>query len=344
MAPVDAVVTLSDVAREAGVSIATASKALNGKDDVAAETRRRVLAIAEAMSFRANPMAKGLNTRLSGTVGLLTGDLEGRFMIPILTGAENAFVNGRVDVFLCDARGDAIREQHQLRALLNRRVDGIIVVGASTNPRSSLAHDIPVPVVYVNAPSENPDDLSLAPDEFMGGRIAVEHLLACGRTRIAHISGDPAYTAAHGRAAGARAALRDAGLDFVADPVFSEWSEQWGRSATAMLLGRHPDVDGIFAGSDQIARGVLDTARELGREVPDDLSVIGYDNWEVIATGSRPGLTTVDAQLQDLGRLAAQRIFEGIDGADIGAGVRQQPVRLVVRGSTVPGRAPAGRG
>ncbi|WP_448721228.1 LacI family DNA-binding transcriptional regulator [Microbacterium natoriense] len=331
-------VTLSDVARAAQVSISTASKALNDRDDVAAATKARVLAVAEQLSFTPNVVARGLLAGRSGTVGLLTSDLEGRFMIPILMGAEDAFGEGRVNVFLCDARGDAIREQHHLRALLSRRVDGIIVVGRSTDPRRSLGQNIPVPVVYAYAPSDDPRDLSLTPDNVAGGRMAVEHLIACGRTRIAHVTGDPAYAAAQDRLAGARQALDEAGLTMVGEPMFSEWTEHWGRDAAAMLLQRYPDIDAIFCGSDQIARGVLDTARDLGRVVPDDLAVIGYDNWEVLADNSRPGLTSIDANLQKLGRKAAERVFAAIDGREAEFGIRTVPVRLVIRGSTIARR------
>ncbi|MGN8027228.1 LacI family DNA-binding transcriptional regulator [Microbacterium sp. 22242] len=327
--------TLSDVARRAGVSIATASKALNDRDDVSRATRTRVLAIAEELSFTPNAVARGLLARRTGTVGLLTSDLEGRFMIPILMGAEDAFGAGQVSVFLCDARGDSIREQHHLKALLSRRVDGIIVVGRQTDPRPSLGEDIPVPVVYAYAPSDDPRDLSLTPDNRAGGRAAIEHLIACGRTRIAHITGDPAYAAAQDRLEGARAALADAGLELVGEPMFSAWTEHWGRDAAAMLLERHPDVDAVFCGSDQIARGVLDILRDTGRRCPEDVAVVGYDNWEVLATNSRPELTSIDANLQELGRQAARRVFEAIDGADIGDGVHHLPARLVIRGSTV---------
>src|SRR6478609_643313 len=330
--------TLSDVARVAGVSIATASKALNGRGDVAAATRQRVRDAADSLAFTPNAMARGLLAGRTGTVGLLTSDLEGRFMIPILMGAEDAFGAGQINVFLCDARGDAIREQHHLRALLSRRVDGIIVVGRQTDPRPSLGQDLPVPVVYAYAPSDDPRDLSLTPDNYAGGRLAIEHLISCGRTRIAHISGDPAYAAAQDRIAGARAALDAAGLPLIGEPMFSVWSEHWGRDAAAMLLAQHPDVDAFFCGSDQIARGVLDTARDLGRSVPDDLAVIGYDNWEILATNSRPELTSIDANLQQLGRHAAQRVFDAIDGVDMGEGTHPLPVRLVIRGSTIARR------
>ncbi|MBT2517728.1 LacI family DNA-binding transcriptional regulator [Streptomyces sp. ISL-90] len=330
--------TLSDVARLAGVSLATASKAINGRDQVAPATRQRVIEAAEQISFTPNELARSLIAGRTGTVGLLTNDLEGRFVIPILMGAEDAFGAGQVNVFLCDARGDAIREQHQLKALLNRRVDGIIVVGRQTDSRPSLGHDLPVPVVYAYAPSDDPTDVSVTPDNVAGGRLALEHLLACGRRRIAHISGDPTYAAAQDRAMGVRDALADAGMELVGDVMFADWSEHWGRDAAAMLLAQHPDIDGIVCASDQIARGVLDTLRDLGRRVPEDVAVIGYDNWEILATNSRPELTSIDANLQQLGRAAARRVFEAIDGVEGDDGPHHLPVRLVIRGSTIPRR------
>ncbi|UOE42930.1 LacI family DNA-binding transcriptional regulator [Agromyces larvae] len=330
--------TLSDVARLAGVSLATASKAINGRDQVAATTRQRVIEAAESLAFTPNALARSLTAGRTGTVGLLTSDLEGRFVIPILMGAEDAFGAGQINVFLCDARGDAIREQHHLKALLNRRVDGIIVVGRQTDPRPSLGHDLPVPVVYAYAPSDDDTDVSVTPDNVTGGRLAAEHLIATGRRRIAHISGDPAYAAAQDRTVGVQAALAGAGLELVGDVLYSEWSEHWGRDASALLLASHPDVDGIVCGSDQIARGVLDTLRDLGKRVPEDVAVIGYDNWEVLATNSRPELTSIDANLKQLGRAAAMRIFDAIDGIEPDTGVHHLPVRLVIRGSTIPRR------
>ncbi len=327
--------TLAEVARLAGVSVATASKALTGRHHVAPATRQRVLAAAEKLAFTPNQSARNLLEGRTGTVGLLASDLEGRFMIPVLAGAEDAFGTGSVNVILCDARGDAVREQHHLKALLNRRVDGIIVVGDSTNPRPSLGHRLPVPVVYAYAPSDDAADVSIVPDNVAGGRLAVDHLLAVGRRSIAHVSGDPAYAAAQDRARGFLAGMESAGLDPLLQPLFGDWSERWGRDAVSLLLRSHPEVDGIVAGSDQIARGVLDALREAGKIVPDDVSVIGYDNWEVLAATSRPGLTSIDANLEQVGRVAAMRVFEAIAGTALAPAVEPQPVNLVMRASTI---------
>lgn len=333
--------TLADVARLAGVSIATASKAINGRAQVRAETRVRVLRAADQLAFSPNALARGLLLGRSGTVGLITSDLEGRFSIPVLMGAEDAFGTGSISVFLCDARGDAIRERHHLNALLSRRVDGLIVVGSATNPRPSLGQNLPVPVVYAYAPSESPDDVSITADNVGAGRLAIEHLIAMGRSRIAHISGDPAYTAAQDRAEGALAALTAAGLSLVGgQTLFGAWTEAWGRGATHAVTSRHADIDAIFCGSDQIARGALDALRELGRDVPRDVSVVGFDNWEVWATSARPQLTSVDMHLEKIGAMAAQHLFRAIRGERT-AGVHLLPCRVVTRGSTTPDVGPS---
>ncbi|GAB3653893.1 LacI family DNA-binding transcriptional regulator [Glycomyces tarimensis] len=327
--------TLSDVAKLAGVSVATASKALNGRNHVHAQTRARVLEAAAQLSFSPNSLARGLLAGRSGTVGLLTSDLVGRFSLPILMGAEDAFGAGQVSVFLCDARGDAIRERHHVQALVSRRVDGLIVVGSSTDPRPPLADGVDVPVVYAYAPSEDPDDLSIVPDNIEAGRMAVDHLIACGRSKIAHISGDRDYSAARDRVTGAMAALDDAGLEPVGDVAYGSWTEGWGRAAAGLLLERHPEIDAVLCGSDQVARGVLDTLRERGRIVPDDVAVMGFDDWQVLTTGARPQLTSVDMNLEELGRAAARALFDAIDD-EHDRGVQTMPCRLVIRGSTAP--------
>lgn len=326
--------TLRDVAALSGVSIATASKALNNRDQVHPDTRSRVQEAARQINFRPNPLAQGLHAGQTGTVGMLTDDLIGRFSIPILTGAEDAFGTGRMSVFLCDARGDAIRMQYHLQALLGRRVDGLIVLGADTDPRPSLGQELPVPVVYVYGPSDDPRDLSLVPDNVGAGVMAAQHLITTGRRRIAHITGERRYVAARDRAAGISQSLLAAGLDQVGgDAMYGSWSESWGRTATLALLDQHPGVDGIICGNDQIARGSLDILREKGVHVPVDVAVMGFDNWETLTTESRPQLTSVDMNLEELGRQAAQRLFAAMGGEEQ-SGIESLPCRLVIRAST----------
>ena len=331
--------TLTDVAKLAGVSVATASKALNDRGEVAPATRRKVLQAAEELAFQPNVLARGLLSGRTRTAGLLTDELGGRFAIPILLGVENALGSQQMSVLLCDARGDAIRRRHYIRTLLSRQVDGLIVLGETNDLRPSLTADIPVPVVYVYGESDDPGDLSILADDHGGGRLAGEHLVGQGRRTIAHISGEQSYRAARERAAGLVEVLGEAGLELQGAPMYGEWTQRWGRHAARMLLAAHPDVDGIFCGSDQIATGVADALHDLGRRIPDDVALVGYDNWEVFAAECRPPLTTVDLNLSGIGATAVEQLFAMLDG-EHRSGVIRCPTRLVVREST--GFRPAG--
>ena len=210
-----------------------------------------------------------------------------------MQGAEDALGPGRISVFLCDSRDDQIREQHYLRTLLERRVNGIIVTGRRQDPREPIGSDIPVPVIYAMTSSTDPADLSLVPDDAEGGADAVRHLLSTGRTKIGHVTGPRSFLASQLRAQGAEETLAAAGLELATGgPLYGEWTEEWGRQATDGLLRAAPDLDAIFCGNDQIARGVADAVREAGLGVPEDIALVGFDNWEVIAAACRPSLTT----------------------------------------------------
>jgi LacI family transcriptional regulator len=329
-------VTLSDVARRAGVSVATASKALNDRTEVAEATRWRVQRAAAELAFQPNVLARGLISGRTRTIGLLTDELSGRFSMPILLGVENAVGNEKMSVVLCDARGDAIRQQHYVRTLLARQVDGFIILGDSNDLRPSLSRDIPVPVVYVYGESDDPGDLSVLADDHAGGRLVAEHLVSLQRQHIGHITGPQSYRAARDRVTGLRAVLDSAGLQLAGgEPLFGEWSRRWGRHATRVLLTADPDMDALFCGNDQIADGACETLTQLGRRIPDDVAVVGYDNWEVLAADCRPPLTTVDLDLERLGATAVAHLLAALDG-DRRGGVIRQPGRLVVRESTGP--------
>ena len=328
-------VTLSDVASAAGVSLATASKALNGRAEVKEETRLRVAATARELSFSHNSIARSLSRGRSGTVGLLTSDLEGRFSLPVLMGAEDALGAGEVSVVLCDARGDAIREQRHINTLLSRQIDGLLVVGSRTDARPSLGHQLGIPVIYVYTPSDDPADISLTPDNVEAGRIAARHLITTGRKRIAHVRGEIDNQASADRAQGITEAMNEAGLQIINEPGYGEWTERWGRSATSLLLGSTTKIDAVLCDSDQIARGALDALRARGRSVPDDVALMGFDNWTLITAETQPGITSVDMNLEYMGRLAARTLFASFEGEVADAGIKHLPCRLVVRGSTM---------
>jgi LacI family transcriptional regulator len=330
-------VTIKDVAAAAGVSIGTASKALNGHGKLRAETRNRVAQAAERLGFAPNTLAQALLAGRTFTVGLITSDSFGRFSIPVMLGAEDALGTGQISVFMCDTRDDPERERRYIEMLSARRVDGLIVTGRRIEPRPAVRVGHGIPVVYAMT---QPDDggAAVLPDDEGGGRTAVEHLLAKGRSRIAHITGPERFLAARLRARGFGAALEAAGMEACGAVRngggavrYGEWSERWGREAAGQLLADRPDA--IFCGSDQIARGVGDTLRAVGRRIPEDVALVGFDNWGPMALGALPPLTSIDMCLEEVGRVAAGHLLAAI-GGEQRRGTHEVPCRLVVREST----------
>ncbi|GAA2992035.1 LacI family DNA-binding transcriptional regulator [Streptosporangium longisporum] len=330
--------TLTDVARRAGVSVSTASKALNNRSEVAETTRLRVRRAAAELSFRpgAAPGSAAARTR---TIGLLTDERDGRFAMPVLLGAENALGGEGMSAVLCDARGDPRRREHYLRTLTAGQVDGFVILGEDNDVRPSLTRDVPVPVVYVYGESDDPRDLSILADDAGGARLAAEHLLSLGRRRVGHITGPESYRAARDRLTALRGVLDGHGLGLAGGrPFHGEWSRRWGRYATRALLGAEPGVDAIFCGNDQIADGACQALADLGRLVPGDVAVVGYDNWTPLAADCHPPLTSVDPGLERMGAAAVRYLSAALDGHRA-SGVVRRPGRLVIRESTGPAKA-----
>jgi LacI family transcriptional regulator len=328
-------VTAADVAARAGVSIGTVSKALSGKGAVRHETRQRILEAAHELKYQSNEVAASLLAGRTNTIGVITSDQFGRLTAPVLVGATETLAEHEIALLICDGRGDRIREQYFVNSLLRRRVDGILVTGRGVFGRESLGTDLPIPVVYAMASSTDPSDASVVPDDHAGARAAAEHLLATGRSKVAFVSGR-SDDATHTRLAATRDVLAAAGLELAHAPLIGQWSEGWGRQAGLNLIRAEADFDAVVCGNDQIARGVLDSLRENDIRVPEQVAVIGFDNWDVMVEASRPPLSSVDLSLQEVGRVAAKELIEAIADGATKPGVRRVDCHVVPRESTAP--------
>lgn len=321
--------TIRDVAKAAGVSVSTASNALNGTGRTNAETREKVRRVAEAIGFRPNALARGLLTKRSHAIGMLTNDTYGRLTLPMASGVSEVLVDHGVSLFLCATNNDERLAKLHLEALLDRQVDGIIFTATRIDlqPPPELTR-LRIPVVYVFAQGPT-HSLSLHPDDAQGARLAVGHLQEMGRTRILHITGEENYRAAHIRADAYREMVGPA-----AEVMYGQWSEEWGHAAIDIVFSRSgPRPDGIFCGSDEIARGVIDALRDRNVAIPGDIAVVGFDNWEVVSRQTRPPLTTIDMELKELGHRAGLAILELSKGEPLKPGTECLPCRLVVRQS-----------
>ncbi|TCM52626.1 LacI family transcriptional regulator [Rhizobium sp. PP-F2F-G48] len=321
--------TIRDVALAAGVSISTASNALNGQGRTNPETRDRVKRVADEIGFRPNALARGLLSRRSHSIGMITNDTYGRLTLPMTAGVSEALVDHGVSVFLCATNNDPRLARLHLEALLDKQVDGIIFTATRVDlpPPVDLTH-LPVPVVYAFA--EGPGtSVSFVPDDAQGARLAVEHLLSLGHRRILHITGPEDFAAVRRRAEAYRDCLGSEG-----EVMYGPWGEDWGHEAIRQMLARdRPRPEAIFCGSDETARGVIDASRDNGLSVPGDIAVVGFDNWHVVAAQTRPALTTIDMGLKELGRRAGLAMLDLTQGKSVPLGIEALGCNLVVRKS-----------
>lgn len=327
-------VTLDDVARASGVTLGTASKALNGRGKLRPETRERVRTEAKRLGFRFRDLGHAAFSTQGIMVGLLTTDSYGRFSIPLLLGIEEAFSTRPVSAFLCHSNDEA-REQQHLDLLLARQVDGIIVSARREDPRPPIdvgkAH---IPVVYAFTQVTDPDALCILPDDAHGARLATEHLLQLGKRQYAHITGPSYFEAVRLREGAMRQTLAEHGITLPENRVLSgPWQESWGYTAANFLFDHDSTIDALFCGSDQLARGAADALRERGVRVPDDVAIVGFDNWEPIASAARPALTTVDMNLTEVGRYAGESLLALLSG-EMRSGIVRLPCSLIVRDSS----------
>lgn len=328
------IITIKDVAKAAGVSIGTVSKAMNGRVGMSEDTREKVLASAKAVGFRRNDLAHALHRGTSRTIGIVSSDNVGRFTMPIAAGLEERLAPEQISVFLCNATEDVELERRHIAQLLARRVDGLVFTARRLDKRPApRAEDLGIPFVFAFSQGDEAS-LSILPDDAQGAGLAIDHLVSCGRSRIAHITGPAHFEAVQQRRQGYEQALRTHQLSYMSS-LLGQWSEHSGfEMARELFETTSSKPDALFCGSDQIARGALDYLREHNLRVPEDVAVVGFDNWAVMAEAARPALTTIDMNLKALGFAAADQLLKLLSGQKI-SGLQRLPCSLVVRKSSL---------
>ena len=223
---------LLEVARLAGVSVTTASRAVNGRDPISDVTRKRVLKAARELAYKPNLVAKSLVSGKSSIIGVVLRDpLVQRFAMPIILGAQSVVEQREFSAIIADAKGQADRLADLAVAFHQRNIDGLLVVGDNTHPTPSVTGAAKLPTVYVHGPTTDPRDVVHDVDDLGGAFAVVKHLAKLGRRRIAHITGPDYSAAVQQRVLGVRRALQEHGLELVADIRYGPWSQRWARQA-----------------------------------------------------------------------------------------------------------------
>ena len=331
--------TLDEVARVAGVSRATASRAINGGSRVSPAAQQAVDEAVRTLRYVPNRAARALVTRRTESIAIVIPEPDDRifadpYFAGTLRGVNNVLAEREIQLVLLMAR-QGPEEERLLRYLAHGHVDGAVVVSHHRDdPLASALERIGLPCVFGGRPWDETANVPYVDvDNVMGGRLAAQHLVETGRRRIGTIAGPSDMTAAVDRLNGWRQAMTEAGLATDA-VVHGDFTEESGRSAAERLFAEHPDLDGLFVASDLMAHGALHVIAALGRRVPDDLSVVGYDDLGV-AQATTPPLSTVRQPVPEMAERATRLLLEQIDSGLPGEAVRViVPPRLVRRESS----------
>ena len=325
--------TIDDVAARSGVSTATVSRVLSGSVPARPETRERVLAAARDLGYRPSGIARALVRRETRTLGLVVTDITNPFYPQVVRAVEAAAHEHGYGIVLANGGDDPARELEHLDRLVERRVDGIVIASSRMTKRhAERLRAAAVPVVLVNDTVAGSGLPAVTTAHRHGARMAAEHLVALGHRSIGHISAPAEHPAAGLRRQGVRDALRAAGID---EPLIAigDGGVTGGASAAEALLAA--GVTGIVAYNDLTAIGALRALRRAGIGVPDDVSVVGFDDI-YLAAWTDPPLTTIRQPIDELGRSAVDHLVDLLGGGRPGSATTVLEPSLVVRDSTGP--------
>ncbi|WJM11054.1 LacI family DNA-binding transcriptional regulator [Paenibacillus sp. PK1-4R] len=320
--------TIKDVAQLAGVSVATVSRVINDRGYVHADTRKKVEDAVKALNFSPNEVARSLYKRKSKLIGLLLPDIANPYFPQLARGVEDRMQEQDYRLIFGNSDEDERKEQDYIQTFIQNNVVGVI---SSTNyPHSSIYENLKIPVVFLDRTSL--DRPSVYADGREGGRLAAREIINRGSRRITVMQGPSQIRPAQDRFEGAIEIIRDAGLDYQVIQTTSFSINEAGVWAEE-LFRKYADTDGVIASNDIAAMAVLHEAARIGRKVPDDVQVIGFDDIPMSSLLS-PALSTIHQPAYEMGREAAGLLIQLVEQAAIENKNIQLPVSFIERGTT----------
>lgn len=327
--------TIRDVAREAGVSVATVSRVINQKGYVHKETASRILHVIDQMGYEPNAVARSLSNRKSNAIALIVPSINNPFFPEVARAVEDVAQTHGYKVFLCNTDDRRDKLLAYLDSLKNKYVDGVIINSQKlTKADVVMLREQKISVVLFDRTLEDDICTSISVKNRLGGRAATEHLVEVGCSRIGHLQGPDDVGTSIQRLWGYRDSVKE----------FDWFQQSWiapggftvedGYRGMKELFQRHPDIDGVFAANDLMAIGALKAAYEWGRRVPDDLAIAGFDGISISAL-TVPAITTVQQPIYRLGELATEQLIKGIQQADVQGKKFELDVQLIQRESTM---------
>lgn len=324
-------VTIQDVAKTAGVSVSTVSRVLNGKVDVASDTQDHILAVIDELGYTSNLAARSMRSFKKGLLGLIMPDIAYPYAVEIMKGVNRAISESEFDLLVYttgDVRKSG-RASHELKyvSLLNNSIaDGVVIVAPVTCEFSTIA-----PIVSIDPVMSNPQYPSVHATNYQGVVDGMEYLLSLGHKRIGFITGREELESSNRRLRGYRDSLENAGISIDEKLIASgDYTTETSIKCAYDLLTLPDKPTAIFASNDQSAMGVYQVAEELGLKIPEDLSVVGFDN---IPESKYMGLTTIDQFISDMGYMATRMLIKLINDPPLAESTYRMKTKLVIRNS-----------
>lgn len=327
--------TIRDVAKLANVSVATVSRVLNKNGYVNEETEKKVRKAIELLNYKPNSIAKGLASRKTKTLALILPDISNPFFSELARAVEDSASSHGYTVVLCNSDNNPYKEKEYILTMKERFVDGILFAGHTLldSEIKTLEEDELPLVILDRSPSEK-RCLVVRSNNKDGAKMAVNHLLEIGCKKIAHIYGPQEAATAKERLIGFEEAVKEYIWYTPTLLESGDFTIKGGMIAVERLLKRHPDIDGIFAGNDLMALGVLKKLKQMDLNVPEDIALVGFDGIELTEI-IEPEITTVAQSIYQIGALSTSLLIKKIEGTLLENGVHEIEVELIVRGSTI---------
>jgi LacI family transcriptional regulator len=325
-------VTITDVAKAAGVSVTTVSRVLNDKDDVSPDTYRHVRTVIDELGYSSSLAARSMRSRKTNVIGVIMPDVSDPFSVEVIRGVNKGIVELNYDLLIYTS-GDyrrnisAATEQKYVSLLNGSVTDGLIIVTPLSSSFSSTS-----PVISVDPNIDDPAGPAVISTNFKGAVDATEHLISLGHKRIGYIGGRYDLVSAQRRFDGFKAALETARIPYE-EELFApgDFTTETATECARQLLTLPEPPTAIFAANDQSAFGVLDTAESLNIRIPEQLSVIGFDN---VPEATYRNLTTIDQFIDQLGYVGTKVLVDLIQGKSLSSDVQKNETKLIVRGTT----------
>jgi len=329
--------TIYDIAREAGVSIATVSQVINGKGKISEKRRAEIMEIMERLHYQPSAIAAALTGKQTYTLGLLVPDISNPYFAELARAVEDRSRQLGYSVVICSTDNKDERVERYLNLLQQKRVDGMMIGTGIDNAEilsPLLQQSIPVALIARHMPSLSVHTVTI--DDILGGALAADHLLELGHTRVAVLSEPSKVSSSQERVRGFRETLIKAGLTLEPNQIRESAADlSSAKKEALLLLGEKDHPTGLFCCNDIQAIGALQAAKELGLRVPEDVSIIGFDN-TILASVTSPPLTTVAQPIEELGHRAVDLLIEELKDE------QKEPQKIVLKPELVI-RESAGR-